>query len=59
MDTISSFKMPLLKRDGTFTFILMEDGKLVVGEKSIISDNGFLPLILEDGSSSNITLQPV
>jgi hypothetical protein len=59
LDTISSFKLPLLRADGTATFILMENNKLDFDDQEIPSLNGLLSLTLEDGSSGNITLQPI
>jgi len=56
-DTISTFKLPLLKEDGTSVFIMLENGKLTFDDTTIASDNGLLSLLKENGSNSNITLQ--
>ena len=53
-----NYKLSLLKEDGTSTFILMETNQLIFGEQKIETTNGLLTLIKENGTTSNITLQP-
>ena len=55
---ITNYKLPLLKSDATSTFILMETNQLIFGEQKIETTNGLLTLIKENGTTSNITLQP-
>ena len=58
LDMITNYKLPLLKSDATSTFILMETNQLIFGEQKIETTNGLLTLIKENGTTSNITLQP-
>ena len=59
LDVVSNYKLPLLKADGSSTFIEMTDNKLKVDSTEIITTDGLLSLLLLNGSTSNITLQSV
>ena len=59
LDVVSNYKLPLLKADGSSTFITMTDNKLKVDNTEIITTDGLLSLLLISGSASNITLQSV
>ena len=59
LDVVSNYKLPLLKADGSSTFIEMTDNKLKVNNTEIITTDGLLSLLLINGLTGNITLQSV